>query len=43
MILKWQKTLTKSNIGTYFNEQDSFSVIKQLKTVDKIVINFFND
>lgn len=35
-----EKTLTKNNIETYFNEKDSFSVIEQLKNIDKIVINF---
>ncbi|AVN63422.1 FMN-dependent NADH-azoreductase [Mesoplasma florum] len=35
-----QKTLTRNNIAEYFNQEDSFDFIEQLKSVDKIVLNF---
>ncbi|KAF5295816.1 hypothetical protein FQA39_LY12989 [Lamprigera yunnana] len=34
------KTLTVDNMGNYFNQEDSFDIINQLKSVDKVVINF---
>ncbi|ATZ20578.1 FMN-dependent NADH-azoreductase [Mesoplasma coleopterae] len=35
-----QKTLTRNNISEYFNQEDSFNFIEQLKSIDKIVLNF---
>ncbi|AUF83221.1 FMN-dependent NADH-azoreductase [Mesoplasma syrphidae] len=32
------KTLTRSNMGTYFNEEDSLKYISQLKSVDKVIM-----
>ncbi|PPE04893.1 FMN-dependent NADH-azoreductase [Entomoplasma ellychniae] len=35
-----QKTLTRNNIQTFFNQEDSFKFIEQLKSIDKIILNF---
>ncbi|ATZ21259.1 FMN-dependent NADH-azoreductase [Mesoplasma tabanidae] len=35
-----QKTLTRNNIAEYFNQKDSFDFIEQLKSVNKIILNF---
>ncbi|WP_051412777.1 FMN-dependent NADH-azoreductase [Mesoplasma chauliocola] len=35
-----EKTLTRNNIGNYFNQNDSFDFIEQLKSVDKVILNF---
>ncbi|AXK51478.1 FMN-dependent NADH-azoreductase [Spiroplasma alleghenense] len=32
------KTLTRENMGTYFNEKDSMAYIEQLKDVNKVII-----
>ncbi|QEH61810.1 azoreductase [Spiroplasma chinense] len=34
-----QKTLTRDNFSTFFNEKDSLEYIKQLKSVDKVIIS----
>ncbi|AOG60566.1 FMN-dependent NADH-azoreductase [Spiroplasma helicoides] len=34
-----QKTLTRNNMSTFFNEEDSIKYIEQLKSVNKVIIS----